>query len=338
MPSIVARPRRPDPRIDLVNWIPRRGECVLKWPICRGKVVDWDDLELLLRRVFFVEVGVVSEGCSVMFCLPPFFSAQDTSRLIETAFEKLHVRSVFGAPAPELVMTGFKKRTGVVIDLGTGVTNVVPVIDGRAVLPAANSLLIGSNDIVDTLMKLLDQRGYCFTTISEREIVREIVEKRSHVALSFAESSKEFVDGKGTDVDFELPDGQILQLGHELFTSAEVLFKPWLALPTPVDCIGLHLALADSIARCDPQFREDLCSKVILCGGNSLLPGISERLRHEVQRFVSHRISITPSPQGNACAWLGASSFASRECFPELSITRSEFDEFGPQACAMKVM
>ncbi len=117
-------------------------------------------------------------------------------------------------------------------------------------------------------------------------------------------------------VQYELPDGKVLDVGAERFAIPEVLFdanrplawaptvgllppppptrlpharaqmvSPWLRTDTPR--IGVHQMIFDAISASDADIRKDLYSNIILTGGNSLLPGTHDT-RHTRHDTTQH--------------------------------------------------
>lgn len=106
------------------------------------------------------------------------------------------------------------------------------------------------------------ERNFSFATTTGQEIVRDMKEKHTYVALDFEHELK--TNEKSIAQKYKLPDGETITLTHERFKCPEALFKPqMLGYHSP----GIAKLLYNSIMTCDADVRKDLFCNMILTGG-----------------------------------------------------------------------
>lgn len=87
-----------------------------------------------------------------------------------------------------------------------------------------------------------------------------------------------------------------------------------------------------SIYKCDLDIRRELYGNVVLSGGTTMFPGISDRMQKELAALApsSMKVKVIAPPERKYSVWIGGSILASLSTFQNLWVSKEEYDESGP--------
>jgi len=128
---------------------------------------------------------------------------------------------------------------------------------------------------------------------------------------------------------YELPDGNVFELGNQRFRCPEALFNPSMI---GKEYKGIHELTYQSIMKCEIDVRKELYANIVMSGGTTMYEGIDTRLAQEVSNLApsAMKVRVVAPPERKFSVWIGGSLLSSLSTFQTMWITRAEYEEAGP--------
>ena len=224
-------------------------------------------MQKICDYIFKTELRVNPKDHPVMLTVSPLCSPESRLELAKLMFDVFAVPALCMASQAVLSLYSTGRTTGLVCELGEGMSYCVPIYEGYSLKHAVLSLPVAGADLTKYLLRNLADRGFSFLEDSQGDTVRDIKEKLCRVkanrfehnivpipnsnaanavaqasaSAAAAASSADSGAASSSGVDetsYELPDGTMIRLDdHCRFNSLEILFAP----DKYAQALGVHL-------------------------------------------------------------------------------------------------
>eukprot|EP01095_Lingulamoeba_sp_RSL-Kostka_P007073 TRINITY_DN2233_c3_g1_i1.p1 TRINITY_DN2233_c3_g1~~TRINITY_DN2233_c3_g1_i1.p1 ORF type:complete len:443 (+),score=153.22 TRINITY_DN2233_c3_g1_i1:149-1477(+) len=341
----------------------RRDNMGIESPFKEGLVEDWDIFEQLVSHGLNYRLRIDPKEHPIVMSEPSFNTREKREYLTELMFEKYDVPALFVAKSAVLSSFCSARSTGLVLECDHDLTCAVPVYEGFALTEGiVKSTLSGStlyNELRYVLENIdpgdgfqinpqylikkkevesgkfeIEELQYPLTHPSYHEYkINEIIEDIGKATFTVSEDP--FDPNSNTSIPkipYEIPDGNIVEVGHHRFQIPECLFRPELLHENP-GYTGVHQMIVNSIAKCDIDIRKELYNSILVSGESACYDGFIDRLHSELVLIAqSHRLKIISSNvpvERKHAIWIGGSILGSLGSFHQIWISKKEYEEKG---------
>lgn len=319
----------------------RRGILSLSHPVQGRRVVSYEGVEEILQDAFYSWLPNFPGETPLLWLEPTCTPREERERLCEIFFEGFDFPQLAIADAAAATVYSTGRTTGLVVDSGEGCTTINALWEGYKLQHASHFSSVAGRVLTDRLLAFLRDKGYPFSTEQDRCLAEEIKRSLCYVAI---DTEREMVDlrKKARPVSYDLPDEQRIYLQESRFMVPELLFTPLKSENSggEGDCIGWAEAVTQVVEKAPSLTQSALLENIVLGGGNTMFPGIEQRLQRDVAALnVGNQktVNCVAFLDRDMAAWIGGSVVASMPTFPDLCLARKDYQENGAAAIHVKV-
>lgn len=321
----------------------------INYPVENGIVTNWEDMKYIYEYLFGPKkMNIDPKDSKILFTEAPLNPVKNRQRMLEVMLEHFQFNECTLAYQAILTLYAQGIVTGVVVDIGDGVTHICPVVDGFCLQKSISRLNVAGRDITRYLVRLLLLRGYVFNQSSDFDTVQSMKEKVCYVAHDLDQERKLALETTVLNETYTLPDGRTIKLASERFEAPEVLFRPSL--------LGLEVpGVADQVFKvinsAPMDVRRTLYGQIVLSGGTTMYAGFPTRLERELERLYSEKIlkgqpdralksiiQIEAPPRRKHFVFLGGAVYANiMKDQQSVWISRKDYEEAGIERCVQRL-
>lgn len=305
----------------------------LIFPLKNKKAIDKLSMDIASMDAiieYIVEsLNVICHNNQVILITPQKFSDKVNVQLLNLllANDKYQFEAATLMNQNLMSLYSYNSSIGVIANLGEKI-DIVPICNGVAFQSGVSNLTYGGSTMSEYLNSYISRGHQNYVNDMEQYFVRFIKEKSCYTALNYKEEFNKY-SNESLKYKLELNDQindfkkiEFPQLAR--FNSVEGLFNPeiW-----GIDGQGIHKLIHKAIQSSSMDLRREMARSIYICGGMSRIPGLQERLEHELKQLLPPTIivKVNCSDYSYHSAFLGAHKFIQQPEYQNLFITRDEW-------------
>jgi len=295
-----------------------------------GKISTTEEGEKELENIFsyiLKEKLKINDYTYDIFIIDSIYSsAKERQTIAQILFEKFNVYHVHFEPQSIMALYSTSKVSGLVVNSGEISTEIVPIIEGYIISQGIVNYPIAGKELTkifeNTYKDIFD-----INNVSNHYWMAQKIKEEFSEILPNEKEFEEIIKNKIINKkEYILPDGNIVELGNEIYEIPESIFNPNI-IEMQID--SLPQTILNSINECDISTRKELFNNIIFTGGNTFIKGFETRLKREIDEIKKRNSGIISLKERNYAAWIGASGISSLSNFKNKWISRNEYFENG---------
>lgn len=299
----------------------------------RGCVKNWEAMEKVWNHIVAnemrIEVGGEDSDVNGVFLTEPCLNSH-TNREKECQywFETQNVGKCYMALQGVLTLIGYGNHTGVVLNSGHSVTEVMPIFNYYPMQHAFNRINLAGVDVTARLKKQLHKSGPLGVALesSSDDFIINTLKEKCYVAMRY-EEEKLALSKEGKK--FTLPDKTSVTINEEIVSCPEILFQP---IMDGKDIPGVHTFIKNAVDACPMDTMSEMLNHVLLSGGNTMFQHYKDRLQEELSKMCGGEesgVKVLDKAERSIISWIGGNIVTDLSLFEKMYLTKQTYEEDG---------
>ena len=284
------------------------------------------DIESIFSYIFEEKLKSHEHPSSVFIIDSIFTSSKERETIAQILFEKYNnIYQLHFQPQSIMTLYSTSKTSGLIVQSGEMSTEIVPIIEGYIISQGICNFPISGHQLTNKFGNVYKDIFDINNVSNHYWMAQKIKEKYAEILPTNKDFEKLMKLKSLPKKEYILPDGNIVDLGKEIYEIPESIFNPSII---EVQSENLPQTIINSINKCDISTRKELFNNIILGGGNTFIKGFETRLKIEIDELKKRNCGIINLKERNYSAWIGASVISSLSNFHKKWISRNDYSNY----------